>query len=330
MEWRFRPASELTAGAWDDLVEQHRGTLFQTRKWTALCVEANFRDDSFAAFRDGACVGLFPLVSIQVGPFRKAFSVPLSQAGGYVGVAPPDELLVRELRSRADSIQIQSLEPTLADFPWSPVLAVQLDLSPPEEALLKGLSKTLRYEIRKAQESQAFRVEEASEDRHLDDAWSLYQKTMARNESGGSYWPGLLRGIHRLPPELRKFTLAYAGETPIALNVFVRFGRHAHYFAAASDHEFHSLLANPLLQWQAIAWAKRSGSALVHFGGGLSPQERDSLFQYKKKWGAEAQTWRAQAALGWKGKVLDGLDRLLSDDRKRRLKRFVLAGSARS
>jgi CelD/BcsL family acetyltransferase involved in cellulose biosynthesis len=330
MSWEFKPAADLAPGAWDEFVRQREGTLFQTRQWIALYVEAGFRDDSFAALRDGQCAGVFPLVTVGAGPFRKAFSVPLSQAGGYLGEVPPEALLIRALRARADSIQIQSLAKAPPDFAWSPVLGVRLDLSASEDALLKGLSKTLRYEIRKAPENPALRVVEASEERHLADAWQLYEKTMARNSSGGSYWPGLLRGIHRLPAELRKFTLAYSGETPIALNVFVRFGKHAHYFAAASDHEFHSLLANPLLQWQAILWAKRSGSETVHFGGGLSPQEKDSLFQYKKKWGTETETWRAQSALGWKGRVLDGLDRLLSDDRKRRLKRFVLAGSGRS
>lgn len=325
MGWDFRPAAEVAG--WDDFVRDADGTLFHTRKWAALYREAGFRDDSFATLRDGRLAGVFPLVSIQAGPFRKAFSVPLVPAG-YLGEPPPHELLLARLGGCGDAIQVQSIEKTLPDLSWSDVLGLRVDLAPSEEALLKGLSKTLRYEIRKAPENPDLRVVEASESRHLDDAWALYEKTMARNASSGSYWPGLLRGILELPAELRKFTLAYAGEKPIALNIFLRFGKHAHYFAAASDQEFQKLMANPLLQWQAIVWAKRAGSAFVHLGGGLSADGNDTLFQYKKKWGAEYHTYRAHVALGWKGRVLNRLDLLLTDQLKRQLKRFVLSGSA--
>src|SRR6185503_18925006 len=114
----------------------------------ALYVEAGFRDDSFAVMRDGRLAGVFPLVTLRAGPFRKALSVPLVPAG-YLGEAPPADVLDARLRSCADSIQVQSIERSPAHLPWTPVPGVTLDLTPPEEALLKSLSKTLRYEIRK-------------------------------------------------------------------------------------------------------------------------------------------------------------------------------------
>lgn len=74
----------------------------------------------------------------------------------------------------------------------------------------------------------------------------------------------------------------------IAMGIFMQCGEYFHYHLAGSRKEYLKLSPNNLLLWEAIKYANKNGSHYMHFGGGLTDSEEDSLFRFKSKYSKES------------------------------------------
>lgn len=77
--------------------------------------------------------------------------------------------------------------------------------------------------------------------------------------------------------------VVYQGET-IAAAIFIGYEYYFHYHLAGSKREFLKLSPNNILLWEAILLGKKQGRKKMHFGGGLTNSEEDTLFRFKKKY----------------------------------------------
>jgi hypothetical protein len=311
---------------WNSFVEKNDGTLFHTTDWLNVYERAGFRNDSLLVKEDNEIKAIFPLVSLRVGPFRKGYSLPLCPGGLLPQIGNNENIWLqmrRALCERLDFVRISALSSLALPTPGQPWRHVRVDLTRDADVIYSGFNKTLRAELRKGQAGE-LRVRSIGRTEKMDEVWSLYERTMKRHRSGGSYWPRLLDDIGALPEKYRSILLAYLGELPIAFNIFLRFGKQSHYFAAGSDESHHRTQATQLLLWRNILWSKEQGSASAHLGGGHTEEGNDSLYAYKSKWGEAYSVYHSNVALSWKGTLADRIENALGDHWRRKLKSLVL------
>ena len=69
----------------------------------------------------------------------------------------------------------------------------------------------------------------------------------------------------------------------IAGSMFMFSDDYAHYHLSARDREYSCYAANNLILWYAIQKAKERGCKWLHFGGGTTGNDDDSLLRFKKE-----------------------------------------------
>lgn len=69
----------------------------------------------------------------------------------------------------------------------------------------------------------------------------------------------------------------------IAGSMFMYSDDYAHYHLSARDREYSRYAANNLILWYGIQKAKERGCKWLHFGGGTTGEEDDSLLKFKKE-----------------------------------------------
>ncbi|WP_320065387.1 GNAT family N-acetyltransferase [Micromonospora sp. RTGN7] len=119
----------------------------------------------------------------------------------------------------------------------------------------------------------------------------LYEQTMRR--VGGApgylftdpYYRALAAGLGK---DLLLAEVTGSDGATVAAALVLRHGDRAHYHLSGSDPAAARDGANNLLLWAILRWAAETGCALVHLGGGLTPD--DSLFAFKRSFGGRRST----------------------------------------
>lgn len=131
-----------------------------------------------------------------------------------------------------------------------------LDLSLPEEKLLKQMHQKTRYNIRLA-ERKGVKIVQAGIER-FEEFWQLLVSTGDRDEfnlHGRSYYQAMLK----LDSDFIKLWFAEYQGKPLAGNLVVFFGDTATYIHGGSSNENRELMAPYALQWHNIKLAKQLG-----------------------------------------------------------------------
>lgn len=155
-----------------------------------------------------------------------------------------------------------------------PELSWMLHLQPSCEELLKGMRKTTRQMIRKA-EQDGVTVHSSDEIGALDDFMRVYQTTVSRQHFtpfSRTYLETEFTSFAKRNQAMI-FTGTYQGE--IISSAIILFSRgSAFYHHGASDQSrFPKVPAAHLLQWEIIQEAKRRGCAWYNFWG-VSPEDK--------------------------------------------------------
>ena len=185
-------------------------------------------------------VAILPLVTLRIGPVRKGYSLPLCTAGI---LSQHTENVFCDLKNGLsrdlDSLQISTVHPEPKSLRWHAIRSVCLDLTPSVNDILSSFGQTVRWEIRKSKKNglHQYIVEHPDQ---VEEVQRLYHLTMKRRLSGGSFWSSLFLDLLGLPEDYRRISISSKDGRAIAFNIFLRFGDHAHYFAAGSDDRFHA------------------------------------------------------------------------------------------
>lgn len=168
-----------------------------------------------------------------------------------------------------------------------------LDLSPDEEALLRGMKSKTRYNIRLAGR-RGVRVREAGVD-ELGRWYSLYQETAARDRiaiHSADYYRSLFEVAAEYRDEVELTLLLAEHEGDLLAGVILgSHGGETIYLYGASGNLKRNLMASHLLQWEAIRRARAAGSRRYDFFG-IPPAEdprhpMHGLYRFKVGFGGE-------------------------------------------
>lgn len=139
-----------------------------------------------------------------------------------------------------------------------------LDLTKPEDELLKNMRQKTRYNIRLA-EKKGVKIVAAGANR-FEEFWQLLTSTGDRddfNPHGRSYYQAMLK----MDSSFIKLFFAEYQSQPLAGNLAVFFGDTATYIHGGSADEKRELMTPYALQWQTIKLAKQLGYKYYDFHG---------------------------------------------------------------
>jgi len=178
--------------------------------------------------------------------------------------------------------------------PIQPRSTLHLDLTPPPERLLAGMSKGHRADVKRAaREGVEVRAGQSAAD--LDAFYAIMSATSARAQFGihsRDYYAAFLR-LFGPPADAAQLLLAvYAGETVATALVAAGAGAGLYLYSGSTEAGL-KCGAQHAIQWEAIRWAQARGCRLYDFWGvpdqlGRAAQTNDPAEQERLE--AEAQS----------------------------------------
>jgi lipid II:glycine glycyltransferase (peptidoglycan interpeptide bridge formation enzyme) len=165
-----------------------------------------------------------------------------------------------------------------------------LDLTKPEEELLKNMHPKTRYNIRIAQK-KGVKVEEDNSDQAFKEYLKLTKETTRRQN-----FYAHSEKYHRLMWETLKtrdldtnnlsahlFKATYKNEVLVTWIVFV-YKDAAYYPYGASSNKYREVMASNLMMWEVIRWAKKVGLKKFDMWGSLgpNPDPKDPWFGFHR------------------------------------------------
>ena len=166
---------------------------------------------------------------------------------------------------------------------------LRLDLNQPEEEILAKMKQKTRYNIRLASRKGVNAILGNQDDFAM--LYRMYAETSIRDNFAireGAYYHDVWNAFHHAG--MAQPFIAAADGMPIAGLILFRFGDTAWYLYGMSRAEHRDKMPNHLLQWEAIKWAKATGSKAYDFWG--APDELDpsdpmwGVYRFKAGFGA--------------------------------------------
>lgn len=156
---------------------------------------------------------------------------------------------------------------------------VALDLTD-DDIWMHQISSKNRNMIRKAEKEGVTIVE--SDD--YETFRKLYNGTMSDLHAEDFYFfpPEYYSEYKQTFKDESLLCLAIYDDKVIAGSMFMYSDDYAHYHLSARDREYSRYAANNLILWYGIQKAKERGCKWLHFGGGTTGEDDDSLLKFKK------------------------------------------------
>ncbi len=171
-----------------------------------------------------------------------------------------------------------------------PSQTIVLDISRPEDELLKQMHSKARYNIRLAQKKE-IEIKQSHNQELIAVFIDLLEKTAKRDKfylHPKEYYHKILNILGE--QGTAKLFLAYYQNKVIAANLIYFFGQTAVYAHGASDYDYRQLMAPYLLQWRAICQAKQQGFKYYDFNG-IDDKKWPGVTRFKKGFGGQEMSY---------------------------------------
>ncbi len=220
-------------------------------------------------------------VFLRMDPLIQISSVPEKSGGSEVN---ENQILNLGFVKAVKQVQLQR--------EWS------LDISSSEEEILAKMKSKTRYNVRLARrkgvrvkvQSSKFKIQ------NLDIFWKLLQETAKRDSFRLHPKEHYQKIIEILGEDdlVGLFVAEYKNEV-LAMILVSFFGQESCYLHGASSELYKNLMANHLLQWEAILEAKRKKCTRYNFGG-IAPNNNSKhpwagITRFKKGFGGKEITY---------------------------------------
>jgi len=188
----------------------------------------------------------------------------------YVSLNSIEGLILDSASQRGEQVKndkrlLKSSNPIFPE--WTQVI----DLTQPEEQLLKNMKPKTRYNIRLAQKKGVI-VKEESNERGFKTFLKLYFETAKRQNYYGhnetyhrAIWSNLKKTISHL-------IVAYYQDIPLAVYELFHFKDRLYYVYGGSSEEYRNLMAAQLIMWETIRLGKKIGAKYLDMWGSLAPE----------------------------------------------------------
>ncbi len=183
-------------------------------------------------------------------------------------------------------LSAKGYELRITPFDHHPETSLIIDLEKSEEDILAQMKPKGRYNIKVAQKHDV-RVEPSDD---VDIFHHLLKKTGGRDGFGihtVDYYRNMLQALG----QHTELLLAHYEDRVIAGGIFVYLDEWGIYYYGASDHNYRSMMAPYLIQWEAMKKAKNQGCKYFDFLG-ISPENSvdhpwAGVTEFKKKFGGK-------------------------------------------
>lgn len=192
---------------------------------------------------------------------------------------------------RSSKFKVESLKLKRSPHQLFPDWTMILDISKPEEEILKEMKPKTRYNIRLA-EKKGVEVEEMTSERGFEIFSKLYFDTTRRQKYFGHN-----EGYHRtifetLKDKLVYILIAFLENKPLAAYELFIFKNRAYYPYGGSSTVDRNLMAPNLLMWEAIKYAKKKNVKYFDMWGSSAPDAPDEdiyagFTRFKEGYGAK-------------------------------------------
>lgn len=176
-----------------------------------------------------------------------------------------------------------------------PELSWILDITKPEDQLLKDMRKTTRYLIKKTGK-EGVEIFHSADPNDIELFWPVYQETYQRQHFTPFSKQYLRQEFELFATDNQAvfFFARYQGKI-ISAAIIIFYGNSGFYHHSGSTHAFEKINASYLLQWRVIQEAKKRGYAWYNFWG-IAPENRANhpwagLSLFKKGFGGYAEAY---------------------------------------
>lgn len=165
--------------------------------------------------------------------------------------------------------------------------SVGTDLTYGEDTINKEFSKSTRKQIRRILKEDGITYELVSSPENLENFKKIYYSTMNRKSAADFYYFND-KYFERLLKNFRKEILlcnVYYFDKIIASSLNLLSNKNIYVHLSGTDSQYLKYSPAYLLKYGVVNWGIEKGFELVHYGGGLTNNEDDSLFNFKRKFG---------------------------------------------
>jgi hypothetical protein len=297
MHFHRIPTNEVE---WKTLDGFEDRVLFQTRDWVNFLAESQRAVPVVAALYDsGDVIGYFTgLVFSRMGMrilgspfpgwitpymgFNLRPGIPRAEALRALEVFAFRELQCLHLEVSDRFCTVQDGESL--GFSCEPCHTLVTDLRQPEQKILRSMSESCRWSIRKA-EKAGVRIEEACDEEFAEDYYEQFKDVLAKQGLVPAYGLTRIKQLIRHMLPTGKLLLLRARDPQgvcIATGIYPALNKVADFWGNASFRQAQHLRPNELLHWHAVRYWKQRGVELFDWGGGVNFRG-----VYKTKYGGE-------------------------------------------
>ncbi len=165
---------------------------------------------------------------------------------------------------------------------------VGTNLKTSDDPIQTECSKSVRKNVKKAlKNGVTFQYIESPT--NIDNFKEIYYSTMKRNHAsdfyyfGQDYFDSLL---HYFNKNILLIKAIYQDKT-IAMGFYFIYDKYIHAHLSGTLSEYLYLSPAYVLRYALIQWGKEHEYSLIHHGGGVSNEENDSLFNFKRRFTKE-------------------------------------------
>lgn len=258
-------------GKCSSFVQKHPlGTVHQLYEWGEFQTKTPGRDKFWAfAFEKDGKIEASALIIRQTLPFGKSWLYcPRGPLVDYSNKEQTSTVFqeIRTLAKKENAVFFRfdpplnqgafpGLKTRKAHAHYQPESTLIIDLTAPEEAILKQMKPKGRYNIKVAKKHDV--TVRKSDD--IEAFYNIFKQTTARDQFSGHplrYYKDMMEA---LGSDQAQLFLAYYQDKPVAGAIVTYFGETATYYFGASSSENRNVMAPYLLHWHIMQDAKKRG-----------------------------------------------------------------------
>ena len=163
-----------------------------------------------------------------------------------------------------------------------------------EDPITNEFSKSTRKTIRRALKSGiTYRVIEGQDIKteNIDNFRKIYYSAMDRNTASEYYYFDdnyFSKCLEYYRDKIILVEVLYEGKS-IASGFYFVYDKIIHAHLSGTLNEYLAYSPAYVIKYATVEWAKKNGIELIHYGGGTSNSEEDTLYKFKKKFGKNTE-----------------------------------------
>lgn len=193
---------------------------------------------------------------------------------------------------------------------------VGTDLECSEDTFQSEFCSTARRKVRKLLRNDKISCALTKGFEDIEEFLEIYNDTMTRQHATGFYYfdREYFYELKRQFGDDLFTTSVYYEDEIIAMGLYFISGNIIHDHLNGTRSKYLNFSPAYLLKYTAMNWAKENGFSVIHYGGGVSNSEEDSVLKFKKRFSNSTEFKFHIGRKIWNHKVYDRLCRMTGAD----------------